>query len=301
MLTVGPERDHREGEERRDRGDDRRQEVDRLVGQRRHDVFLERQLQAVGEALQVAAPADPVGADPLLHPGDDLALEHDREQRHEDQHDEDADDLDEHDPPDVVPEVLERRLVRRGQQVHAAPPALRRTTPPGPEPRSVRISLPGDLIGSQTTRSGIAVIRTGRVTDPVAPLDGEPVAVGDAEPRGGVRADPGHRRPGGAGQLGLVALQRADVDQLPPGGEDGALAGGQRRGRPAGGRRGRRPHRDGGRRRARRARRGPPPAWAAAGRRPSRRPGPAAPGRRAAARCRAGSRRTSRARPSQSR
>ena len=76
------ERDDREGQERRDRGDDRRQEVDRLVGQRRHDVFLERQLQPVGQALQVAARADPVRADPLLHPGDDLALEHDREQRH---------------------------------------------------------------------------------------------------------------------------------------------------------------------------------------------------------------------------
>ena len=113
-----PERDHRERQERRDRGDDRGQEVDRLVGQRRHDVFLERQLQPVGEALQVAAPADPVGADPLLHPGDDLALEDDREQRQQHQDGEDADDLDEHDPPDVVPEVLQRRLVRGGEHVH---------------------------------------------------------------------------------------------------------------------------------------------------------------------------------------
>src|SRR3954467_3801150 len=134
-------------------GDDRRGEVDRLVRERRHDVFLERQLQPVGEALQVAARADPVGADPLLHAGDDLALEDDREQRHQDEDHEDPDDLDEHDPPDVVSEVLERRLVGAGEDAHAGPPTESLTMPPGPVPSWDRTSLPGERMGSQTTWS----------------------------------------------------------------------------------------------------------------------------------------------------
>ena len=43
-----------------------------------------------------------------------------------------------------------------------------RTTSPGPEPRSLRISLPGDLIGSQTTPVGHGGDpRRGRLTQPV--------------------------------------------------------------------------------------------------------------------------------------
>ena len=44
------ERDDREREEAQRRGDDRRQDEDRLVGGLRDDVFLQRQLDAVGEA-----------------------------------------------------------------------------------------------------------------------------------------------------------------------------------------------------------------------------------------------------------
>src|ERR671929_20657 len=91
-------------------------------------------------ALQVAARADPVGADPLLHPGDDLALEDDGEQRHHQEDHEDPDDLDEHDPPDVVPEVLERRLVGGGQRGHRAPTESV-TTEPGVLPSTERTSL----------------------------------------------------------------------------------------------------------------------------------------------------------------
>ena len=72
-----------------------------LVGRLGDDVFLERQLDAVGEALQQAPRADPVGADALLHPGDDAALGTDREQRHHDEEDEDEDGLDEDEPPRV--------------------------------------------------------------------------------------------------------------------------------------------------------------------------------------------------------
>ena len=283
MRHGRPERDDREREERRDRGQDRGQEVDRLVGERRHDVFLERQLQPVGEALQVAARADPVGADPLLHAGDDLALEDDREQRQHDQDDEDADDLD------------EQRSTRRRCR---SPPASavscasrsRRTsadlgtTAPGPAPEGrAALAARVSCIGSHTTRSGIGASRAGRVTAPRPVRSRSPVAVGHAEPRprwpGPSRATGGRR---GAGQLRLVALQRAGVEQLPPGGQHGLAAAGPRRlgPRPPTGR-------------PQRGRRAVPTAASSArsglegrqpaGRRPSRRRGRAAPGRRSAA------------------
>ena len=44
-----PQGDDREGQERRDRGEDRGQEVHRLVGQRGDDLFLEREFDAVRE------------------------------------------------------------------------------------------------------------------------------------------------------------------------------------------------------------------------------------------------------------
>ena len=54
---------------------------DDLVGGLGDDVFLQRQLDAVGEGLQQAERAGAVGAGPLLHPADDPALEPDHEQR----------------------------------------------------------------------------------------------------------------------------------------------------------------------------------------------------------------------------
>ena len=90
-VDLGSERDHREGDERRDGRDDRRQHEDDLVGGLRDDVLLQRQLHAVGQRLQQAEGAVHVGADAVLHPGHDPALPPDVEQRqqhqdHEDQH-----------------------------------------------------------------------------------------------------------------------------------------------------------------------------------------------------------------------
>ena len=59
----------------------RREDEDDLVGGLGDDVLLERQLHAVGEALQQAEGAVHVGADAVLHPGDDPALPPDVEQR----------------------------------------------------------------------------------------------------------------------------------------------------------------------------------------------------------------------------
>ena len=62
---------------------------DHLVGGLRDDVFLQRQLHAVGEALQQAERAVHVGADAVLHAGHDAALEPDVEQRQQHQEHED--------------------------------------------------------------------------------------------------------------------------------------------------------------------------------------------------------------------
>ena len=130
---LGPERDDREREERRYRRQDRRQEVDRLVGQHRDDLFLEGELHAVGERLQRAPRADAVRADAVLHPADDLALEHDREQRHDDEEREDGDDLDQDDPDRLVAEAGQvLRPPRAAQSAHESPPTSddgRRTDP----------------------------------------------------------------------------------------------------------------------------------------------------------------------------
>ena len=70
------------------------------------------------------------------------------------------------------------------------------TTPPGPVPRSVRTSLPGDLIGSQTTRSGIGgdPHRQGDRAERAAHR--QPVAVDDAEPARRPPPRSGRRRAG---------------------------------------------------------------------------------------------------------
>ena len=131
------ERDHRERQERRNGRQHRRDQVHRLVGQRRDDFFLEGQLDSVGQRLQDAPRADPVGTDPVLHPADDLALEHDREQGHDDQEDEDRRHLDQDDPDRVLAEDAESRWHRgRRDQLRLMPGLPSR-------PRDRTVSAPG--------------------------------------------------------------------------------------------------------------------------------------------------------------
>ena len=74
---------------------------------------LNGQLHAVGEGLQQAERADLVRAGPHRHPGHDPPLEPDREAGHATPEDEDGDDLDEDEPPRVVAEVGQRRVLRQ--------------------------------------------------------------------------------------------------------------------------------------------------------------------------------------------
>ena len=83
----------------------------------------------------------------------------------------------------------------------------------------LRTSLPGERMGSQTTRSGISVTCTGRVMEPAAPVTVSRSPSATPSRVGRLAAEPGDRRAGRAGELGLVALQGADVEQLAPGGQ----------------------------------------------------------------------------------
>ena len=65
----------------------------RLSARSGRKLLLEEQLDAVGQRLQDAERPGPVGADAVLHVGDDLALEPDHEQHRHQQHDEDDDAL----------------------------------------------------------------------------------------------------------------------------------------------------------------------------------------------------------------
>ena len=56
----------------------RREQIEELVDVRRDDVFLEEELDAVGDRLKQAPRPDAVGADPVLHLGRDLALGQDQ-------------------------------------------------------------------------------------------------------------------------------------------------------------------------------------------------------------------------------
>ena len=161
----GPERDDREADERgdhRQRGRDHEQD---LVHAERGDVLLERQLDAVQQRLQQPERPGPVRPGALLHPPDHPALGPDHEQRAEQEEQEDGEHLDDDQPPGVVPEIGQRRILcLDGQAGHGA--LLTVTTLPWPAPSSLRTAQPAELAGSQTTRSGMSAISAGTVMVP---------------------------------------------------------------------------------------------------------------------------------------
>src|SRR5690606_8447816 len=154
--------------------DDRGHPVDLAVGTLRDDLLDERQLDAVGERLQPAAGTGPVGPDPVLHAGHDLALPVDHEQGHDHAEREQHHGLEQHQPERVVGQHLGARhlLLRLGQEqrAHAAPPvspepALSCTAPPCPTP-SASYTPTGERDGTHTTPSGRSAISAGSVNAP---------------------------------------------------------------------------------------------------------------------------------------
>src|SRR6202044_2668134 len=160
-------RDDREGDEGRRAREDRRDEEDQLVDPGGGDVLLQRQLERVRDRLQQPKGPGPVRAGPVLHPADHPALKPDHEDRGEQQEHEDNADLEQHQPPDLLVEVAQRRVRRGERTAHSA--LLRVTRLPWPAPRSARTALPGLLVGSHTTPSAIfSVTSSGTVTEPSA-------------------------------------------------------------------------------------------------------------------------------------
>ncbi len=76
VAGDGHHREHHEGGYQRQVG---RQAVHERIGADRRQVLLEEQLDAVGQGLQDPERAGPVGADAVLHVGDELALEPDHQ------------------------------------------------------------------------------------------------------------------------------------------------------------------------------------------------------------------------------
>ena len=221
---LGPEGDHRERHERRHRGDHGSEDEHQLVGGLRDDVFLQRQLHAVGEALQQAEGTVDVRADAVLHPGHHAPLEPDVEQRQQHEHDEDQHGLEDHQPGRVVPEGTQAlgggQGCRLGDQVGVHLGASRDRDGAAGRADEVPDRCPG---GARRRPHGALgeVRHTDREIDRT-----ERAAQGDHVTDAG--AEVGQR--GGTDQHdglasgrphGLVAvLHPAVVDQLLPGGED---------------------------------------------------------------------------------
>jgi len=91
----GAEGDDSDRDKRAGEGDERRGDEQRALDQERRQVFLEEELDAVGERLQQAEGADTRGSPAVLHATDELAFEQhrigDRGER-DDQHHDDLED-----------------------------------------------------------------------------------------------------------------------------------------------------------------------------------------------------------------
>ncbi len=74
MLELS-EGDDGDGNQRAGERDDRRDDEERALGGKGKQVFLEEELDAVGERLQQAEGADARGSPAVLHAAEDLALE----------------------------------------------------------------------------------------------------------------------------------------------------------------------------------------------------------------------------------
>ena len=151
--------------------------------------------------LQEAARADPVGADPLLHPADDLALGPDREQRHHAPGTTKiADDLDQDRATSGSWPKSRQRAASARRRAALTPGAIPRSLGrPGrraPAPSVARgPRSPREFVGSQTTRSGMSVDHAAGSGDRAAVGgDRDLVAVGHARPRPRSRPTAGRRR-----------------------------------------------------------------------------------------------------------
>jgi hypothetical protein len=112
-LPAGAERDDAERGERREHGDDRRDDVRGVDGRRREEALLADQLDEVGDRLQQPEGTGAIRAVAVLHAPEQLAFEPRRVREGEHDEVDDHQCLDERDPPDFL--HLERHLDERLQ------------------------------------------------------------------------------------------------------------------------------------------------------------------------------------------
>ena len=188
---------------------------------------LSASLMPSARRLQQAERADPVGAEPLLHPGDDAALAPDRRAASaRPGTTKISDGLDQR--PATTGRGRSRRRVVGGRtpglrdragHAHCGAP-MRRAPRQRRRRPSARDRAAGELVGSQTTPSGMSVTASrqrDRAARRCAPSPGRPSAAPMLGGRGG--GQPGDRPARGAGQVRLAVLQPAGVEQLLPGGQ----------------------------------------------------------------------------------
>ncbi len=109
---------HREREERRQERQVRREEEDLAVGGVGHRLFLEEELDAVGQRLEQPERAGAVGPDPVLHARDHLAQEPDVHE-HGDQYErEHRDRLADHDQHDREVDAVGEERIGDGDDGH---------------------------------------------------------------------------------------------------------------------------------------------------------------------------------------
>ena len=70
-----------------------REEMNRFIGARRHDVFLDQHLDPVGHRLEEAEGTDAIGSEPVLNAGKDFPLQHRDESKEREKHDEQGGDI----------------------------------------------------------------------------------------------------------------------------------------------------------------------------------------------------------------
>ena len=195
---VAAERDHGPHEERRHEGEERRQPEHEAVGPVGQEVLLEDQLHAVGERLQHAERPGLVGPDPVLHAGDDLALEPDHEHRPDEADDEDDDHLD----GTMSSGVHSRSPTSSGSRASIGYSRSIRTSVAGAV-TSTRSAIvePGTLNGTRSDPRGHALVGDERQHDGAAGADDPDLrAVGDAEAIEVERVHAGRRRLAPAGR-----------------------------------------------------------------------------------------------------
>ena len=162
-------------------GASRKTHLSAVVGRR---LLLEEELDAVGEALQQAERPGAVGADAVLHLGDDLAQEPDVHQHREQQQDEDRDRLADHDEHDREVDVAVEqrvgahvpdpdRVVSTRRSVTASVTVTRSLGPTSPGWATAMNAVPGAVAAS--VRTAIVTVPRGLVTRTSSPSAATPM------------------------------------------------------------------------------------------------------------------------------